>query len=47
MRTLQWALLPFLGYIVLRSFIAAMERPRWALVTVAIAVAFNALRPGA
>ena len=24
------AMLPFLGYLVLRSFIAAMERPRWA-----------------
>jgi MATE family multidrug resistance protein len=31
MRALQWAILPFLGYIVLRSFIAALERPLWGL----------------
>jgi MATE family multidrug resistance protein len=31
LRSLQWALLPFLGYIVLRSFIAALERPMWGL----------------
>ena len=40
---LQWAVLPFYGYIVLRSFMAALERPRWALVIVVISVAFNAL----
>jgi MATE family multidrug resistance protein len=40
---LQWALLPFYGYIVLRSFISALERPGWALVIMAIAVALNAL----
>ena len=33
-RTLQWAVLPFYGYIVLRSFISALERPGWALVVV-------------
>ena len=33
-RALQWAILPFYGYIVLRSFISALERPGWALVTV-------------
>ena len=33
-RWLQWAVLPFYGYIVLRSFISALERPRWALVIV-------------
>lgn len=42
-RTLQWALLPFYGYIVLRSFISALERPGWALVIVFAAVAFNVL----
>ena len=42
MHWLQWAVLPFYGYIVLRSFISALERPRWALVIVVIAVAFNA-----
>jgi MATE family multidrug resistance protein len=39
---LQWAVLPFYGYLVLRSFLSALERPRWALVIVVIAVAFNA-----
>ena len=42
MRWLQWAVLPFYGYIVLRSFLAALERPRWALVAVVAAVLFNA-----
>ncbi len=41
-RWLQWAVLPFYGYIVLRSFLAALERPRWALLIVVIAVLFNA-----
>ena len=41
---LQWAVLPFYGYIVLRSFIAALERPRWALLIVVIAVAVQRLR---
>ncbi|PSJ62254.1 MATE family efflux transporter [Pseudaminobacter soli (ex Li et al. 2025)] len=40
---LQWALLPFYGYIVLRSFISALERPGWALAIVFIAVGFNVL----
>jgi len=40
---LQWALLPFYGYIVLRSFISALERPGWALVIVFLAVGFNVL----
>ena len=43
LRWLQWAVLPFFGYIVLRSFISALERPGWALVIVFVAVAFNAL----
>lgn len=42
-RHLQWAVLPFYGYIVLRSFISALERPGWALAIMAIAVAANAL----
>ena len=41
-RWLQWAVLPFYGYIILRSFMAALERPRWALLIVVIAVTFNA-----
>lgn len=40
-RALQWAALPFYWYIVLRSFISALERPAWALVIVAAAVLFN------
>ncbi|ODT06461.1 MAG: MATE family efflux transporter [Mesorhizobium sp. SCN 65-20] len=40
-RWLQWAVLPFYGYIVLRSFISALERPGWALVIVFVAVGFN------
>ena len=43
-RHLQWAVLPFYGYIVLRSFISALERPGWALVIMAVAVAANAVR---
>ncbi|MFI0844144.1 MATE family efflux transporter [Mesorhizobium sp. IMUNJ 23232] len=42
-RWLQWAVLPFYGYIVLRSFISALERPGWALVIVFLAVALNAV----
>ncbi len=40
-RALQWAVLPFYGYIVLRSFISALERPGWALAVVFFAVGFN------
>lgn len=29
--TLQWSFLPFIGYIVMRNFIAAVERPLWGL----------------
>ena len=43
MTTFQWALLPFLGYIVLRSFIAAMERPIWGLWACVIGFVVNAL----
>lgn len=42
-RALQWGLLPFYAYIVLRSFISALERPRWALAVAFAAVVFNAL----
>ncbi|MDJ1160054.1 MATE family efflux transporter [Chelatococcus sp. SYSU_G07232] len=42
-RALQWGILPFLGYIVLRSFISALERPTWALAVAGLAVVFNAL----
>jgi multidrug resistance protein, MATE family len=42
-RPLQWAILPFYGYIVLRSFISALERPGWAMAITFLAVAFNVL----
>lgn len=38
---LQWGLLPALGYIVLRSFVAALERPVWALLVTSTAILFN------
>ncbi|QCI67129.1 MATE family efflux transporter [Phreatobacter stygius] len=43
MHALQWGLLPYLGYIVLRSFLAAMQRPLWTMLVAAVAAAFNAL----
>ncbi|MGU3400574.1 MATE family efflux transporter [Brucellaceae bacterium D45D] len=43
MHTLQWALLPYLFYVVLRSFFAAMEKPMWTLLVAAGAIGFNAL----
>ena len=41
-RTLQWGFFPALLYLVLRSFVAALERPIWSLVVAAAAVVFNA-----
>lgn len=43
MRAMQWAILPFYGFVVLRSFISALERPGWALAIVFLAVGFNIL----
>lgn len=43
LHTLQWGLLPFFCYLVLRGFLAALQRPFWAFVVVLVAVAFNAL----
>ncbi|MFC5037011.1 MATE family efflux transporter [Tianweitania sediminis] len=40
-RAVMWATLPFHCYLVLRSFISALERPGWALIVVAGAVVFN------
>jgi MATE family multidrug resistance protein len=42
MRSLQWAFLPFLGYIVLRSYIAALEKPMWGLWAGIIGAVVNA-----
>ncbi len=43
MHMLQWSLLPVWCYLVLRSFVAALERPAWALVVGLAAIAVNAL----
>lgn len=40
-RALQWGMLPTLGFIVLRSFFAALERPLSAMMVTAIAILFN------
>lgn len=42
-RALQWSVLPFYFYLVLRSFMVALERPGWALAVVFLAVGFNVL----
>ncbi len=42
-RALQWAALPFYWYIVLRSFVSALERPGWALAVVGVTVLFNGI----
>ncbi len=42
MHTLQWALLPSWCYLVLRSFVSALERPVWALIVGLAAIAINA-----
>ena len=41
-RALQWGLLPSLFYYVLRSFVAALERPIWSLIVAGVAVVCNA-----
>jgi MATE family, multidrug efflux pump len=41
--TLQWAYLPFLGYITMRNFIAAVERPIWGLWAGVIGFVTNAV----
>jgi MATE family multidrug resistance protein len=41
MHTLQWSLLPIWGYLVLRSFVAALERPGWALIAGLAAIPVN------
>ncbi len=43
MRGLQWAMLPFLWYLVLRAFVAALEQPLWSLVVGVAGVLINAL----
>jgi len=41
--TVEWAMLPALYYLVLRSFVAALEQPRWSLVVGLAGVACNAM----
>ncbi len=41
MRELQWGFLPALGFIALRSFVAALERPIWAMAVTVVAIVFN------
>ena len=43
MRSLQWALLPYLVFLTLRNYVAALERPIWGVIVVLAAVPFNAL----
>lgn len=42
LRWMQWSVLTFYGYIILRSFISALERPGWALAIIFAAVGLNA-----
>ena len=42
LHVMQWGLLPVLVYLVLRSMLAALERPRWAVMTGVFGVLFNA-----
>ncbi|PZN97933.1 MAG: MATE family efflux transporter [Hyphomicrobiales bacterium] len=42
-RALQWSLLPFFFFLVLRGFVAALQRPLAAMLVVLVAVLFNAL----
>lgn len=43
LRTLMWSNLPFFGYLVLRNFVSALERPRMATVVGLLGVGVNAL----
>jgi len=43
LRALMWALPPFLGFLVLRSFVAALQRPRSALWVALAGILFNAV----
>ena len=42
-RAMQWGLLPYFFYVVLRSFVSALEQPIWSLVIGGAAVLFNAI----
>lgn len=42
LHTVQWSFLPAMVYLVLRSMLAAVERPSWAVITGAAAIGVNA-----
>ncbi|HEX8308533.1 MAG TPA: MATE family efflux transporter [Allosphingosinicella sp.] len=42
-RALQWGFLPYLWYLVLRSFISALEKPLWSFIVGVVAVLFNGI----
>lgn len=42
-RSLQWGLLPYMGFLVLRNFVAALERPIWGVIVTLATVPFNLL----
>ena len=43
LRALQWGMLPALWYLILRSFIATLERPFWAIIVMVGAILLNAI----
>ena len=43
MRSLQWALAPYLLFLTLRNFVAALEKPIWGVVVTLAALPFNVL----
>lgn len=43
LRTFAWSVPPFLGYLVLRSFVAALERPAVALLVTGLGILLNGL----
>ena len=43
LRALLWAMPPFQGFLVLRSFMAALQQPRWAFIVAIGAILFNVL----
>lgn len=42
-RVLMWSFLPFLSYLVMRSYLAALERPTWGLLAVVVGLVLNAI----
>jgi len=42
-RTMQWALLPYLVFLTLRNYVSALERPLWGVIVTLATVPINAL----